>query len=412
MKTPFLFLFTLLLCVGTCYAQEDDGASLQLYGDIGSYHALRTSSPYNWMTSRNRFRLAGRYRLGDIRFYGSLKVNHHAFIKQYTGVFPREFYLDYTTAHFGFRAGKQIVIRGVADGLRLNDIVSPMDLTEFLTQEYDDLRLPVNALRLFYFSEIVTVEAMFVPTFQGYKLPLESNNPWSVLPKMQLPIVVESGNEPDFLLKNMEYGGQISFNLPGIDFSFSGLYTWNKLPCFHGEIAPDMRSFHLFPHYERMTVLGADFSKPIDAFVIRGECAYSFDKLYSGAAITSLTAKKDLAQGLLGIDWYGPDSWNISLQGLYEYIPDYKKNEISADEQTIYATLRLSKKFMNDLLTLSSFGYLDLMNEAVFNRFSLSYQVLDGLLINLGYDLFQGDKGMLAPYKNNSEVWAEAVYKF
>lgn len=412
MKTPFLFLLTLLLSLGACYAQEDDGASLQLYGDIGSYHALRTSSPYNWMTSRNRFRLAGRYHFGDIRFFGALKVNHHGFIKQYTGIFPHEFYMDYTTTHFGFRAGKQIVIRGVADGLRLNDIVAPMDMTEFLTQEYDDIRMAVNAVRLFYFSEFVTVEAMLVPTFQGYKLPLEPNNPWSVVPKEQLPVTVERGNEPDFLLKNMEYGGHLSFNLPGIDFSLSGLYTWNKLPCFRGELAPDFRSIILTPQYDRMTVLGADFSKPLDAFVVRGEFAYSFDKLYSAALITKPTVKKDLVQGLLGIDWYGPNSWNISAQGLYEYIPNYQKAEIATEEHTIYATLRLSKKLINDLLTLSSFGYFDIKNKAVFNRFSGSYQVLDGLLVNVGYDLFYGDKGMLGIYKNNSEVWVEAVYKF
>ena len=117
-------------------------------------------------------------------------------------------------------------------------------------------------------------------------------------------------------------------------------------------------------------------------------------------------------QGLLGIDWYGPNSWNISAQGLYEYIPNYQKAEIATEEHTIYATLRLSKKLINDLLTLSSFGYFDIKNKAVFNRFSGSYQVLDGLLVNVGYDLFHGDKGMLGIYKNNSEVWVEAVYKF
>lgn len=412
MKTKLLFLFALLLYAATSNAQEGDKTNWELYGDIGSYHALRTSSPYNWMTSRNRFRLAGRYSYGDLRFYGSLKVNHHAFIKHYTGVFPREFYLDYTTKHFGFRAGKQIVVRGVADGLQLTDVISPMDMTEFLTQEYDDLRIPVNAVRLFYLSEFVTVEAIVVPTFQGYKLPLGPKNPWSVLPKMQLPVRIAEDNEPDFLFKNVEYGGEVSFNLPGLDIALSGLYTWNKLPCFQGELAADFQTILVTPQYTRKTVLGASISKPIDAFVIRGEGAYTFGKLYSAALLFNPTVRKDFVQGLVGIDWYGPDSWNASVQGEYEYILNYKVAEISADEQTIYATLRLSKKFMNDLLTLSSFGYFDLKNRAIFNRFSFSYQPLDGLLLNVGYDLFYGDKGMLAPYKDNSQVWAEAVYKF
>ena len=202
------------------------------------------------------------------------------------------------------------------------------------------------------------------------------------------------------------------FNLPGLDIALSGLYTWNKLPCFQGELAADFQTILVTPQYARKTVLGASISKPIDAFVIRGEGSYTFDKLYSAALLFNPTVRKDFVQGLVGIDWYGPDSWNASVQGEYEYILNYKAAEISADEQTIYATLRLSKKFMNDLLTLSSFGYFDLKNRAIFNRFSFSYQPRDGLLLNVGYDLFYGDKGMLAPYKDNSQVWAEAVYKF
>lgn len=404
-------ILSLFFTVQQCFAQEEE-SPFQFNGDIGSYHALRTSAPYNWMTSRNRFRLAAIYHYKQIRFFGSLKINHHGFLSSYTGVFPREYYLDYTTTHFGVRAGRQIVIRGIADGLRLNDIVSPMDMTEFLTQEYDDLRIPVNAVRFFYFSELLTIEAMFIPTFQGYKLPLEAKNPWSVLPKLALPVSIAKGGEPEFNIKNMEYGGQISFNLPGVDFSFSGIYTWNKLPCFEATLADDWRSIILQPKYSRMVVVGGDISKPINDFVLRAEGAYTFGKLHTAQLPSNPTREKDLAQGLLGVDWYGPRTWNISLQGLYEYIPNYKTDEISADEHSVITTFRISKKLFNELITLASFGYFDVMNKGVFNRFSLSYQILDGLLVNTGYDLFHGDKGIFASYKNNSEVWAEIIYKF
>ncbi len=404
----------LSLFAPTCaLGQEEEKTSpFEFLGDIGSYHALRTESPYNWMTSRNRFRYALRYHLGNVRFFTSGKLNHHAFIRSYTGVFPREYYLDYTTPHFGIRTGRQIILRGVADGLRLNDVISPMDMTEFLTQEYDDLRIPVNALRLFYLSELVNAELAFIPTFQGYKLPLEFDNPWSVVPKMALPVEVLVGGEPDFLLENMEYSAHLAFTLPGIDFSLSGAYTWNKLPSYQAVVANDLSYIQLFPRYERMTVLGGDFSKPLDAFVLRGEAAYTLNKLYTAANPLRPTVKKNLAQGLLGLDWYGPNSWMLSVQGLYEYVPNYKADEIDADEHAVMATLRLSKLFVNDLLTLSSFGYVDLTNRSLFNRFSVAYQIVDGLTATLGYDLFHGNKGLFARYQHNSEVWGQLVYKF
>lgn len=402
-----------LLLTPAVWAQEDDHSSpFEFMGDIGSYHALRTEKPYDWMTSRNRLRYALRYHLGNVRFFTSGKLNHHAFIRAYTGVFPREYYLDYTTPHFGIRTGRQIILRGVADGLRINDVISPMDMTEFLTQEYDDLRIPVNAVRLFYLSELVTAEVAFIPTFQGYKLPLDPDNPWNATPKLSLPVEMVSGGEPNFLLENMEYSGHLSFTLPGIDFSLSGAYTWNKLPCYKAQLAADFSYLMLLPQYERMTVLGADFSKPLDAFVLRGEGAYTLGKPYTAANPLLPIVRKNLVQGMLGLDWYGPASWMLSVQGMYEYIPEYKVKEIDTDEQSILATFRISKNLVNDLLSLSSFGYMDVKNRSLFNRFSASYQIVDGLTATLGYDLFHGTKGIFATYQHNSQVWGQLVYKF
>ena len=53
----------------------------------------------------------------------------------------------------GVRLGRQFVIWGAADGVRVTDLVSPMDMTEFLAQDYDDIRMPVNALRFFVFKD-------------------------------------------------------------------------------------------------------------------------------------------------------------------------------------------------------------------------------------------------------------------
>ena len=43
--------------------------------------------------------------------------------------------------------------------------------------------MPVNALRFFVFNDKIKLELLAVPTFEGYKLPTDAANPWSVLPK-------------------------------------------------------------------------------------------------------------------------------------------------------------------------------------------------------------------------------------
>ncbi len=416
--------FKIFLLLGLCFwmlvprlwAQDDTEEKTEspwvFYGDVGTYHALRSAAPYDWMTSRTRARFTLRYHQKDVRLYTSAYVTYHAFIKEYTGVFPREVYLDYSTKHFGIRAGRQIIIRGVADGLQLNDVVSPLDLTEFLAQEYDDIRIPVNAIRIFYLSEMITVEAMLIPTFQGYKLPLEKRNPWSPFKNSSYPVSIDSDNEPTFQLRNMEYGAQVSFNLPGIDFAFTGLYGWNKMPTYQARLASDWSSVILSPQYARKTVLGFDISKPLDEFVFRGETAYTIGELYNAPNLLSAPHKKDHIQALIGIDWYAPNSWMLSAQGSYDRILNYKDNEIEAKEHSILATARISKKLFNDLFSISSFGYFDVLDNSLFNRFTLAYQITDGLQLSAGYDLFHGDNGRFKRYKDNSEIWAEIVYKF
>ena len=107
----------------------------------------------------------------------SFNATYNALLKERTGFELREAYLDHRQEHWGFRLGRQLVIWGAADGVRITDLVSPMDMTEFLAQDYDDIRMPVNALRFFVFNDKIKLELLAVPTFEGYKLPTDAAKP-------------------------------------------------------------------------------------------------------------------------------------------------------------------------------------------------------------------------------------------
>lgn len=109
------------------------------------------------------------------------------------------------------------------DGIRVTDLISPMDYTEFLAQDYDDIRVPVGALRVRYLHNSWSLEAVAVPIPEFFKIPTDSLNPWSMGP---LPTEVR----PDKDIENMEYGGRFSCFLGGVDFSLMALRTWSKIP--------------------------------------------------------------------------------------------------------------------------------------------------------------------------------------
>lgn len=242
-------------------AQDEDSLRVGAKGFVDTYHALRTEEPHDWMSSRTRVRGEVTVEKGAAGAFLSANIMYNAIVKELSGFQLREAYAWWSHGHWDLRAGRQIVVWGVADGLRLTDIISPMDYTEFLAQDYDDIRIPVGALRLRYSRDKWSLEAVAVPVPSFFELPTDATNPWSVG-----PITIE--DEPQHKLGNMEYGGRLAFFLSGVDFSFSALRTWNKMPVLCAGTGV----------YRRMTMLGADISVPVGQFVIRGEAAEYLDE--------------------------------------------------------------------------------------------------------------------------------------
>lgn len=405
--------FVLIILTFSVYGREGDEFSWRLRGFVDTYHALRAKKPGELMSSRTRVRGEIETSLGGSSLFVSLNASYNALLKERSGFELREAYIDHRGNNWGFRLGRQLVIWGAADGVRITDLVSPMDMTEFLAQDYDDIRMPVNALRFFSFNDVMRLELVAVPSFQGYILPVGENNPWNILPKESpLPLVWnDSQSVPEFKLSNMEYGGRLSFNLPGVDFSLAGLYTWNKMPVL--VYVPSVTEITVSPKYYRMGFVGGDISKPLGQFVLRGEVAGNFNKRFTYSPEHFMAPQKGFnsINWLLGVDWYAPGEFILSAQFSSESIFGYE-DIISVPRHNSLVTLNVSKRLIGSTLQLSNFTYFDVNHKGWFSRFAADYSLNDHIHLLLGYDWFGGDKGVFGIYKNNSEVWLKCKYSF
>jgi hypothetical protein len=372
-KNLLLGVLAVLCTANSLSAQE--GIDFSVKGFLDTYHAFRTEDPVDWMSSRTRAR--GEFRLekdGGGMFVSSNLV-YNALLRDLSGFQLREAYAYWGNPHWDIRAGKQIISWGVADGLRVTDLISPMDYTEFLAQDYDDIRVPVGALRVRYLHNSWSLEAVAIPVAEFFKLPTDPTNPWSV---GILPPEVR----PDPTVKNMEYGARFNCSLSGVDFSLMALRTWSKMP----ELQVDHIGYH------RLSVVGGDVSVPFGNFVFRGELADNIDD-----------HGEHQGNALAGLDWYPGNDWNLSVQF---------NQTFGAGEHTSLATLRVSKALLNNALTLSTFAYADVKDLGIFNRFSADWTATDQVHVILGYDLFYAEKGMFLTYAHNSEVWIKLKYSF
>ena len=141
-------------------AQDEDSLQVSIKGFVDTYHAVRLQKPNDWMSSRSRARGEVTIEKGNAGAFVSANLVHNAILKDKTALQLREAYGYYSDEHWDLRAGRQIIVWGVADGLRLTDIISPMDYTEFLAQDYDDIRIPVGALRIQFSREKWRLEVL------------------------------------------------------------------------------------------------------------------------------------------------------------------------------------------------------------------------------------------------------------
>jgi len=405
---PILILIVL-------WAADTNAQKFEFHGFIDSYHAASIKEPHDFLSSRSRFRGQIRGSKGRSSLYASINANHHYLLPDRTFIELREAYMDYAGENWDLRAGRQIIIWGVADGIRITDIISPMDFTEFLARDYDDIRMPVDALKLRAFNNNMKFELVWVPVFQSFIYPVDPENPWSIVPPAgNGPVVkIARADLPEPVLKNSEIGGKLSFYLSGFDLSLSSLYTWNKFPVFRTKMTEGLDSMILFPGHHRLGMVGVDLSKPLGSLVIRAEGAY-FTGEYFPSQINGYSnrlKKSDVLRYLVGMDWYPGHEWSVTGQFSHTCILDFDQ-DLEEDQHTCLATLGISKKIFHSTLSVSTFGYMDLTHMGFFNRTSIDYSLSDQIHLLMGVDLFGGDGGMFGVYGDNSELWIKAKYSF
>lgn len=233
-------------------------------GRADSYHAWGLVKGKNWMASRTRVRGEGRMRERYVSGLVSMNALYNGVMEEYSGVKLREAWVDFSRGGWEVKGGRQLVMWGVADGIRVTDVVCGMDYSEFLAQDYDDMRVPMTGLRVRYGWKNVTLEGIWVPVAGFDCIPTENDNPWAWNggEEMRGWVWDLKSKRPRRNLKGMEYGGRMRWNKMGMDMALCVWRSWNKLPEMLMEVDEKGDGKKMVGRYERLTVLGAEWAMP------------------------------------------------------------------------------------------------------------------------------------------------------
>jgi len=336
----------------------------------------------------------------------------------------REIYMDLYFDNFDIRIGQQQVVWGKADGVFITDIVSPLNLTEFLLPDFDEIRTGVIAAKVDYYIGNGTIEAIFIPQFTPTVRPA-SNSIWYIQPDFPVtPTFDWSKSQINPSLANSEFFLKYSQMTSKIDFELMGGYTWDDTPTMHVQKVfgrdtttmppkPYLKDLIITPEHHRLTVAGGSFSSEIKGFILRGEAAYYNGKYFQTEDMNAEDAviQKDYLNYVVGLD-FNIGSVKLSAQFIQKYILDHDDMMID-DEINNMATGLIHYDMMRETLHLELFSYIGLTNGDALIRPKISYDFDDSFNILLGANIFVGDEaGQFGQYKDNSMIYTKIKYNF
>ncbi|MBI9074393.1 MAG: DUF1302 family protein [Desulfatibacillum sp.] len=324
------------------------------------------------------------------------------------------------------RLGRQIVVWGTSENIRVTDVINPLDLRESGMVDIEGLRLPTAMARADLTLGYWTITGLAIPEIRPALQPPYGGMYYPS--DIQLP----DDHPPVDSAGNMEYGASIAGHLPGWDISFYFADIYMDLPYLKttveaklirppifippATILPPIIQYPEFEyHYVRVQMYGASTAIALGNWLLKAEAAYFTGLKY----FNEPNEDRDRFDGLLGLEYTGFTDTTISLDVACRYMPSYEEVlETAPDnnpESQPEAAVRIQRDFRNDTfhLTLLATALGHDGGDGWFARAESTYDWTDNLNFTLGIVGYGADDdGYFAYAKDNDCVFFDIKYSF
>lgn len=313
----------------------------------------------------------------------------------------REFYLDMFYDKLDIRLGRQFVVWGVLEGVRIVDEINPIDFRELLMPDLLDVRIPLWTAKVNYYRDEGTYQFLWIPDLRFHE-PAPPGSEWELLQRVPGTVFPEEN------LKNSEFGVRLSTNAWDTDLTFSYFYTWDDFPViFRRSQINQLQDPEFFPTYTRITMYGSTLTKQIGNYILKGELAYVTDKYFAvidvdrdgdGFLDNFGEVKKDHVRWGLGLEfnWKGMDIAPAVTQWVVlDYDPAMVQNEF---DTSINLFIRKNFPKSNILFEFLAIDFFTL-HELYLNP-EWTFRVTDRFQVATGANLFSGAKSQFGVLAN------------
>lgn len=322
--------------------------------------------------------------------------------------------------------GRQIVIWGKSDSIRITDIINPLDSREPGMVDIEDLRLTELMTRLDYYfgdwglSTIIIHEPRLEiePAFGSDYRPSDIFG--APIPYANFP----DRNEPNWSVDNTQYAMSLDGHFTGWDLSFYAAKVFDNR--FNIELVNNTA----IRTYDMINMVGVAANVVSGSWLFKAETAFINDINYRS------TSRKNRLDTLIGFDYTGIKDTVISLELADRHIFNYEEKMMTMTlqeaatlntfsdfvrEDSLQLALRTSYSFDHDNATVTyliSFaggnGAGDNFDGG-FQRLWMDYKYNDTISLSAGVVDYIGGNSLLPFFRaveNNDRVFAEIQYSF
>jgi len=326
----------------------------------------------------------------------------------------REFYLEADWKKNYFTLGKQQVVWGKADGLKVLDVVNPQSFREFILEDFDNSRIPlwmVNVER-----PIGSWDAQFIWTpDQTYHALPENGATYAFTSNQLVPsaspgvvVNLRDVDRPKRFFADSDVGARLSTFWKGWDITLNYLYQYTNYPVLFQRIRinPAGPVVVIEPRYERTHMIGGTFSNAFGDWVARGEIGYFTSHFFLTNNVSDpdgILESPELTY-VFGLDWTGVRDTFISAQLFQSWIADSSRGLVR-DTVDTNMTFLARREFLNDTLQAEILWIVNTKDGNGLIRPKITYEVQDNVKAWVGADIFYGDRnGLFGQFKDNDRV--------
>ncbi|MBW2369085.1 MAG: hypothetical protein JRH15_14500 [Deltaproteobacteria bacterium] len=341
----------------------------------------------------------------------------------------REYYFTIRTGPLTLKLGRQQVIWGEADNIRMADIINPLDLSWHYTFEsWEDIRIPLRMVNLMYepyTQNQFRLQLIWIPEdFRPWSWAPEGG-PWALpIPGLQFFWDQQKNELPDrHDIRNGEFGARVQATFGNWEFSIFDFYSRddNFVYSFDPTHAPLPFKFE----WRQVNVIGGTFNvfNNFLRTVFRGECAFTMNQPYTSAFMDRIIEKNTFAF-MLGFDrptmwpFLNRKSFNIYGQWFHKRILDHESDivslDMSRDETQNIISLVINTSYLHDAITPQFVSVADFSGNG-FLQPSIKYTASDLWEATLSANLIWGsanDDGYYGPMRKNDEIYLRVRVRF